>query len=329
MNTKTVALFLVVSSLSGCVINGNGSYSGNVQFTWTLGGLTCSNVPQVTTIAINIPGEVLQNNGVFPCLTNNYPGIVLHDFLPGTYRFTIQGLDANGTALYAADGSFTVNGDVVVSVDLSPTSAAIVPAYLTWSFPPNSQSPNPTCFQAGVDVVDVTIDQGATQRYSCDAGQVQPGVVSVPLNPGSHSITIAASNQTVGYPYYRLVSSLQTTAGTPVSAAYGLQWAVGGVAVQWQINGSDCSNIPYVYVNFSDASGRVLYPGSGDRQNCVDGLAPSGAIRYNYLPAGNYSLILQGQSFGGGVFTNSPFPPVVITAGVFSDSRTIGSVLHP
>ena len=250
MNTKTLALFLLVTSLSGCV---NGSYSGNVQFTWTLGGLTCSNVPQVTSIAINIPGEVLQNNGVFPCLTNNYPGIVLHDFLPGTYRFTIQGLDANGTALYAADGSFTVNGDVLVSVDLSPTSAATVPAYLTWSFPANSQSPNPTCLQAGVDVVDVAIDQGATQRYSCDAGQVQPGVVSIPLNPGTHSITLAASNQSVGYPYYRLVSSLQTTAGTPVSASYGLQWAVGGVAVQWQINGSDCSNIPSVYVNFSDA----------------------------------------------------------------------------
>jgi len=329
MNTKTLALFLVVTSLSGCVINGNGSYNGNVQFTWTFGGLTCSNVPQVTSVAINIPGEVLQNNGVFPCLTNNYPGIVLHDFLPGTYSFTIQGLDANGTALYVGNGNFTVNGDVLVSVDLSPTSSATVPAYLTWSFPPNSQSQNPTCLQAGVDVVDVTIDQGATQRYSCDAGQTQPGVVSVPLNPGTHSITLAASNQTVGYPYYRLVSTLQTTAGAPVSASYGLQWAVGGVAVQWQINGTDCSNIASVYVNFSDAGGRFLYPGNGDRQNCTDGLAPSGAIRYNYLPAGNYSLVLQAQTFGGVVLTNSPYPPVLISAGVFSDSRTIGTVLHP
>src|SRR5260370_35661373 len=98
MNTKTLALFLLVTSLSGCV---NGSYSGNVQFTWTLGGLTCSNVPQVTSIAINIPGAVLQNNGVFPCLTNNYPGIVLHDFLPGTHRFTSPPLMSSGVALYS------------------------------------------------------------------------------------------------------------------------------------------------------------------------------------------------------------------------------------
>jgi hypothetical protein len=328
MNTKTLALFLLVTSLSGCVVNRNGSYSGNVQFTWTLGGLTCSNVPQVTSIAINIPGEVLQNNGVFPCLTNNYPGIVLHDFLPGTYSFTIQALNASGTVLYAAAGNFTVNGDVLVSVDLSPTSAATASAYLTWSFPPNSQSSNPTCAQAGVDVMDVTIDQ-VTQRYNCSDGQVQPGVVVGPLNPGTHSIALAASSQSVGYPYYRLTSALQTTAGTPVSAAYGLQWAVGGVSVQWQINGSDCSNIPSVYVNFQDGSGRLVYPGSGDRQNCSDGLAPSGALRYDYLPAGNYSLILLGPAIVGGTLTNSPYPPVAITAGVFSDSRTIGSVLHP
>src|SRR5260370_20881003 len=156
MNTKTLALFLLVTSLSGC---GNGSYSGNVQFTWTLGGLTCSNVPQVTSIAINIPGEILQNNGVFPCLTNNYPGIVLHDFLPGTYRFTIQGLDANGTALYSADGGFTVNGDVVVRVDLTPTAAAILPAYLTRSCPPNSRSSHPTCLPARCDADHVAIRQ--------------------------------------------------------------------------------------------------------------------------------------------------------------------------
>jgi hypothetical protein len=327
MNTKTLVLFLLVTSLSGCV-NGRGDYSGNVQFTWTLGGLTCSNVPQVTSIAITIPGEVLQNNGVFPCLTNNYPGIVLHDFLPGTYRFTIQALNAYGTTLYAGDGSFTVNGDVLVRVDLSPTSAAGTSAYLTWSFPPNSQSSNPTCSQAGVDVVDVTIDQ-VTQRYNCSAGQAQPGVVSGPLNPGTHSIVLAASSQSMGYPYYRMVSSLQTTAGTPVSAAYGLQWAVGGVSIQWLINGSDCSNLPSVFVNFSDSNGNFLYPGSGDRQNCSDGLAPSRAIRYDFLPSGNYSLILQGLASGGVLFTNSPYPPVAIAAGVFSDSRSIGSVLHP
>ena len=67
MNTKTLVLFLSLASLSGCVVKDNGPYSGNVTFTWTFGGLTCSNLPQIRSVAINIPGEVLDNNGVYPC----------------------------------------------------------------------------------------------------------------------------------------------------------------------------------------------------------------------------------------------------------------------
>jgi hypothetical protein len=329
MNTKTLALFLSVTSLSGCVISGNGPYSGNVQFTWSFAGLTCSSVPQVASVAITIPGEILENNGVYPCLTNNYPGIVLHDFLPATYSFTIQALDANGTVLYSASGGFSVNGDVAVTVDLTPTAAAPSYAYLTWSFPPNSISANPTCSQAGVDVVDVTIDQGQPQRYACSDGQTQPGALTVPLNAGQHTITLVASSQAIGYPYYWLLRGvLQTTASTPVSAAYLLQWAVGGVSVQWQISGNDCFNIPVIYVNFRDSNGNFLYPGAGDRQNCTDGLAPGGAIRYDYLPQGNYSLTLQGLASGGFLYTNYPYTPVTITAGYFSDSQTVRSMLH-
>ncbi len=331
MNTKTVALFLSLASLSGCVING-GPYSGNVQFTWTFIGLTCSNVPQVASVAIDIPGEILQDNGVYPCLTNNYPGIVLHDFLPGTYRFTVQALDAYRTVLYAASGSFRVDGDVIVNVDLSPTAAAPSYAYLTWSFPASSVSPNPSCEQARVDAVDVTIDQGPTTRYACRDGQTQQGVASVPMSIGTHTITLAASSAEVGhgYPYYQLVSYLTTTSATPVPAPYRLQWAVGGVSVQWDISGGDCTTIPNVYVNFRDSSGNLLYGPSGDgpngnRQPCPGGLAPSGAIAYDYLPPGSYVLTLQDLT---GVYTNTPYPPVTITAGFFSDSQTVRSTLH-
>src|SRR5262249_41568072 len=111
MNTKTVALFLSLASLSACVST-NGPYSGDIQFTWTFTTLTCSQVPQVASVFITIPGEVLQNNGVYPCLTNNYNGIVLHDFLPGDYGFTIQGLDARGNPLYAASGTFRIDATI-------------------------------------------------------------------------------------------------------------------------------------------------------------------------------------------------------------------------
>src|SRR5215467_10539722 len=326
MNTKTLVLFLSLASLSGCVVKDNGPYSGNVTFTWTFGGLTCSNLPQIRSVAINIPGEVLDNNGVYPCLTSNYPGIVLHDFYPGTYNFTIQALDVTGTVLYSASGNFTIDGDVAVNVDLSPVSTTSY-AYLTWSFPANSLSANPSCGQAGVNVVDVTIDQGQTQRYNCGDGQAQPGVITIPLNPGNHNIALAASNTSVGYPYYRFVGSLQTTAGSPIAAAFLLNW-IGGVTVRWQISGTTCANIPTVYVNFRDPVGNFLYAGSGDPQNCTDGLAPGGAIRYDFLPPGNYSLILQASAFGGGLYTNAPYPPVTITLGYASDSQTVTSTLH-
>jgi hypothetical protein len=224
MNTKALVLFLSVASLSGCVSSNNQVYNGNVTFTWSFqGGLTCS---QVTSIQINIPGEVLQNNGVYPCLTNNYPGIVLYDFVPGTYNFTVDALDARSTVLQSVSGSFVVvNGDV----------------------------------------------------------------------------------------------------GVPVA----LQWVVGGVSVQWQISGSNCFDIPTVYVNFEDTTGHFLYPGAGDPQSCSAGLPP-GAIRYDYLPPGNYVVTLQGLSSSAGVvFSNTPYPPVTITAGLFSGSQTIGSTLHP
>jgi len=329
MNTKTVALFLSLASLSGCV-SSNGPYSGDIQFTWTFTGLTCSQVPQVTSVAIDIPGEVLQNNGVYPCLTNNYPGIVLHDFVPGTYSFTIQGLNASGTVLYAASGSFYVDGSIPVSVDLQPTAAAPSYAYLTWSFPPLSGNPTPSCAQARIDVVDVTIDQGPPTRYACQDGQTQPGVVSVPMSIGTHTITLAASSAEVGhgYPYYKLVSTL-TTRATPISAAYLLRWAVGGVAVQWSISLGDCTTIPTIYVNFQDSFGNLLYGPSGNPQACTDGLFPGGAILYDYLPPGSYFLTLQGLSTGGTLYTNAPPPPVTITPSVFSGSLGVRSTLHP
>ncbi len=222
MNTKALVLFLSVASLSGCA--SNRVYNGNVTFTWSFpGGLACSSVPQVASIAINIPGEILENNGVYPCSTNNYPGIILYDFVPGPYNFTVQALDSQGSVLLSASGSFTIDGDVTVTVPL--------------------------------------------------------------------------------------------------------QWTVGGVSVQWQISGSDCFHIPTVYVNFGDSTGRFLYPGAGDAQSCASGL-PNGAIRYDYLPPGNYVITLQGRDGSGFLYSNTPYPAVTITAGRFSDSQTIGSTLH-
>src|SRR5262249_8840529 len=153
-------------------------------------------------------------------------------------------------------------------------------------------------------------------------------VVSVPMSIGPHNITLAASSAEVGhtYPYYKLVSTL-TTSAAPVAAAYPLRWAVGGVSVQWDFISGSCTTVSPIYVNFLDPFGNLLYGPSGNRQNCVDGLFP-GVIAYDYLPPGSYLLTLQG-SYGSTVYTNTPYPSVTITAGFFSDSQTVHSFLHP
>ncbi len=147
MNIRTLSLFLGLAGLSGCV-SSNRPYYGDVQFTWSFSGQTCSN--QVSSVQIIIPGEPLQNNGIYPCLVANYPGIVLHDFVPGTYNFTIYGLDSSGITLFSSAGTFTVNGSIQVFVDLQWAVGGVAVSWRLFdSFGPQN------CSSAGIDFVYV------------------------------------------------------------------------------------------------------------------------------------------------------------------------------
>jgi hypothetical protein len=67
---------------------------------------------------------VLDSNGYYPCTANAVDGITLHNFLPGSYSFTIEGYDADNAILFAKSGNFTVNGNITVRTDLAATGAA-------------------------------------------------------------------------------------------------------------------------------------------------------------------------------------------------------------
>ncbi|MBI3180867.1 MAG: hypothetical protein HYZ28_01850 [Myxococcales bacterium] len=328
MNARALIAFLAILGMTGCIIvdrGGGGTVPpppppkpGDVTFTWSFAGKSCNEVSQVRSVFIDIPGEQLQNNGVYPCLANNYPGIVLHDFNPGTYSFTLEALGYGSERLFVGSGSFTVNGDIRVTVDLTPAGGANSYAYLTWRFPPNSQSSNPNCDQAGVAFVDVSIDGSQPQRFQCATGQSQPGAQTAFLNAGSHSITLWGLGSG-GYLYYRFDGTLQTFAGAPVSAEYGLGWAVGGTAVKWQLtNGSyglTCAQagIQTMSVNFMDAQGNMVYGTAGDTQAC-----DAAPIVYNYLQAGTYKVFIKGTGTGGTYLSNAQNPPVLtVQAGVF------------
>src|SRR6185295_15906980 len=118
MNTKLAIPFLAILAFAqGCIINGHGKNPGDVTFSWTFYGQSCS-AAGVASVHITIPGETLENGGVYQCVSNSYQGIVLHDFAGGSYTYSIDGIDANGYTIYQGAGDFTIDGNVLESVDL-------------------------------------------------------------------------------------------------------------------------------------------------------------------------------------------------------------------
>jgi hypothetical protein len=345
MNLRLLAAFLSLATLaSGCVIHHDGSggsgpqpaVRGDVAFTWSLAGQDCAQAHQVARVRIHIPGETLANGGLYPCTTNGVMGIVLHDFQPATYTFTIDALAANGERLYGESGSFRVNGNTPVHVDMRPVQAMVD---LTWRFPGNSQaSTNPTCQQAGVAYVEAYIDDVPQQAYingqrvmmnirgqwrdviPCEWGQSGTGFrVTVP-GSGTRSLKLYGLGAD-GYTYYSFSGPLQAQAGTVAAAEYTLGWAVGGAAVSWQLwNGTrylSCqeAGVTTMRVHFVDDSGYAPYGQAGDAQPCT--AAP---VVYDYLPPGRYWVYVYGYTSTEAtqwLYTSGTPPQVTVEAGRF------------
>lgn len=298
---------------------------GDVTFLWSFPNGRCADVPDVRSIRIVIPGETLANGGIYPCNTGGVDGIVLHDFRPGAYNFTLEAISYSNTVLYTGSGSFTVNGNVRINYTLTPSGSPGSYAYISWSFPANTTSPNPTCAQAGVVSVDVSIDGGAWARLSCTEGSGTNQVRSPFLSPGSHSIAFIGVGSG-GQHYYYTHGTLETRAGSPISASYQLR-PVGGLAVRWELlDGTvrkTCTQagVTGVTINLQNvATGELVYGTAGDAQRC-DG-AP---ILYNYLEPGNYRVYIRGT--GPGVFyTNENNSPPTLTVRAFEPKSSADAV---
>ncbi len=323
MNLRSLAKVAVLLALplSACVIvPSTPRASGDVTFLWSFdGSSTCP--AAVRDVHISIPGHVLENGGVYPCSQNGTAGIVLHDFRGGIYSYTIQGRDSNGSVLFSASGSFTIDGSMTERVDLRPTGSGAAYAYLVWTFPPNSVSQNPTCQQAGVDRVLVSIDGAAWQSYPCADGNRAEGTPTPYLAPGNHTIDLSAVNA-AGYEYYALRSTLPLSS-TPSVQQYDLNWAVGGATVRWTVTtfgGSTTTScaaagITTVYVDFQDAQGNLVYGNGGDPQPCNNL-----AVVYSYLKPGTYRVFLQAYGSGSTFYESSRnnAPQVTVTAAQFT-----------
>ncbi|MBZ4419640.1 hypothetical protein [Myxococcus sp. RHSTA-1-4] len=323
MNSRLLAAFLCLAAAApGCIVreydDPDEAYPGDVTFRWTFAGLRCDEDRDIAGVNITIPGERLQNNGEYPCSANGFDGIVLHDFGPGVYSFNVEGVSYTGEILYAVSGTFRVDGNVTVSVDMTPTGTPPSYAYVSWLFPANNVSSNPTCSQAGITAVDVRVDDGEFQRIDCVRGQGANSVQTPYLDPGEHFVEFIAVDAN-GAPWYHYSGTLITEAGRPTSHIMTL-WAIGGASIAWEIvgNGSrlTCSQarISEVRINFRDVfTNELVYGIVGDGHGCND--AP---VVYEFLRPGRYRVEISARASDGRVYLSAANePPIDVVAHQF------------
>jgi hypothetical protein len=288
---------------------------GDVTFLWTFDGRRCDEARDVYGVNITIPGEVLANGGKYACSTANVDGIVLQDFAPGTYSFTLEGVDFQNQILFRATGTFVINGDRRVMVDLAPVGNPSSYAYLNWTFPGNS-----SCAQAGVASVDITLDGQPPVNFACSVGQSSPGLRTPSLAPGTHPIDFVALDSS-NRPLYYFRGTLVTQAYNPVSATYSL--TAGGASISWRFSdGSttfDCNALDptgnlQVGLNFQDtATGEWVYGTQGDFHRCGDK-----PIVYTHLRPGTYKVSLYARTSSNVEYRSNPsIPSIQVQPNVF------------
>ena len=297
MNSRLLIAFLCLAAVApGCVVHDHDEYPGDVTFRWTFGGLRCDEDRDVAGVNIIIPGERLQNDGEYPCSANGVDGIVLHNFVPGVYSFSLEGVSYEGDVLYVASGTFRVDGNVAVDVDLTPPGPASSFAYVSWLFPSNNISPSPNCNQANIAAVDVRVDDREWVRIDCPEGHGANSIRTPYLEPGEHFLEFVAVDRS-GNPWYYYSGSIVTQSGVPTSHTASM-WAIGGASIRWDIfdggTRQSCAQarISEVRINFIDAfTGELVYGIFGDGHGCND--AP---VVYEFLRPGRYEVVMQARS---------------------------------
>jgi hypothetical protein len=331
MNSRVLVAILCVASLaSGCIIHDDDCFDcghnpppparpGDVTFLWTFAGARCDQARDVYGVNITIPGEQLLNNGKYACSTGGVDGITLHDFVPGTYNYTLQAVNFSNQVIFEASSTFTINGDQRVTIDLAPTGSPTSYANLNWTFPGNQ-----SCAQAGVASVEVSIDTAAgiqSKTFDCAQGQTAQGVQTPPLDPDTYFIEFIARASN-GQPLYYFNGELVTQAYHPISATFGL-YTVGGASISWKFSdGSvlfDCAQLDpsgnlQIGVNFQDtATGQWVYGAVGDWHKCS-----TKPIVYSFLRPGTYKVSLYAKTTNNVEYRSNPnINPVQVQTHVF------------
>ncbi|QDE92342.1 hypothetical protein BHS06_27065 [Myxococcus xanthus] len=323
MNSRLLVAFLCLFAiLPGCVVHEEPCcdvprYEGDVTFRWSFGGQRCDDDRAVQGVNVIIPGEVLANDGRYNCQANGFDGIVLHRFAPGTYSFRLEGVGYGNELLYETQGTFTVDGNVTVNVDLTPTGAPPSFAYLSWLFPPNSYSPSPNCNQAGITHVEASVDGGDWARFECWEGHAANQIRTPYLDPGYHGLELVAVDRN-GLPWYYFGGDILTQLGQP-TAHTGSMWAIGGASVRWELrsrygNRQTCyeAGLQRVGINFRNFyTGELVYGDVGDWHDCVDGPNEASVVVYQFLRPGRYVVEMYASARDGREYFSPENSPVI------------------
>lgn len=316
LSTSLLAVALVGLLGSGCIINSTPTgRRGDITLTWDFAGRPCLQTPEVVQVFINIPGEALQNNGVYGCNNGGTDGIRLLNFRPGIYSFTIQAQNQAGAVVYEGRGQITVDGNVALHVTLTPTQFATREVFVRALFPQNASNP---CALA--PIVDITIDNAPISPVNCQQLASTNGIVLQNLGLGRHTIDLSARDQS-GLYYFRAINSFDVTAGAN-AYDFSLAWIVGSLPIKWTFSNGvtqlTCAQagVGQVQVTLRDSQNQdSTFTVPCERTIGVQG------TQVPYLYYGNYQVFLQATGTGNVLYrSNLVAPPVAsVAAGEFPD----------
>lgn len=319
VQTLAVVAATVVMSASGCVCvtEEHVAARGDVTFLWSFERYGCALVPGVAQVALSIDGQTLDNGGRYLCNTAGTDGIKLLDFRPGTYSYVIQGLSNSGVVLYEASGTFGVDGNVTVHVDLKRASAALGAAAITWRFPGAEGVSAPTCAQTigPVSAVHIRVDDDTRgQEFNCSDGDVRAnpntgGIVFPDLVAGTHTIALYARDDRGAY-YYRYTGTFEVQPGMTTANELTFAWNAGSLPLRWSFsNGAaqlDCAQagVGAVQVTVRDSAQKDSV---FNDIPCTTG-GVQGAL-LPYLPEDTYSIYISATAAGGTVYSTDFYQP--------------------
>lgn len=304
-----------------------------VNFFWNFAGQTCAQAG-VSNVTISAPGAA---GGTFRCNQAGTDGAVVPGFGVGSYQVTLEGRDAANQVRFRGTSAVqVVNQDVSSQVRLEPVSTG-GPGDLTvkWSFPALSVSPTPTCAQATITRVSVSVNGGTPREVNCTVGEPVGMGVTFPGQTGTVRVDVAAADMT-GFVYFRKQETVVVSGATRVTVA--LDWDVGSLPVRWEFRDNGMARtcqqvgVSTVVLNLRTTSGSFLYPGAGAEVPCTDATTGQATV-FPYLPPGTYDVFFQAVGSGMRLYkTDQMSPPrVMVRAGQFPqlDATTPTYTLTP